>query len=186
MNWRQESPFRAPAGPDPASPRILRTVVGETWTPRPTSSPTIRWYPHRAFSRASRNASSRTSRLTFGRPGRRRQHQPLPSSTEPATLRARSDQNARDQRTIEFGTPHPRRHRVLPFSYTRDQRTSGKSAPCFYIVSLRSLVGIIGAASLSEPKALGGAGPLSRRTAIAPTMAAAKQAKPPIASTYRG
>jgi hypothetical protein len=35
------------------------------------SSPVIRRYPHRGFSRASRRTSSRTSRLTRGRPGRR-------------------------------------------------------------------------------------------------------------------
>ena len=38
----------------------------------------------------------------------RRQHQPLPSSTEPATLRARSDQNAYATSTrSSIGTPHP-------------------------------------------------------------------------------
>jgi hypothetical protein len=69
MNSRQEAPPRRPARPSPAPVRILRTLVGESWIPRPLSSPTIRSYPHRGFSRASRRTSSRTSRLTLGRPG---------------------------------------------------------------------------------------------------------------------
>jgi hypothetical protein len=41
-NSCQESPARSPAGGSPASRRILRTVVAETATPRPASSPAIR------------------------------------------------------------------------------------------------------------------------------------------------
>src|SRR5919204_2231755 len=42
-NSRQERPARSAAGPRPAALRIARTVVAETVTPRPRSSPTIRW-----------------------------------------------------------------------------------------------------------------------------------------------
>jgi hypothetical protein len=51
--------------------RILATVVAETPMPTPASSPTIRWYPQREFSRASRSTNSRISSETAGRPGRR-------------------------------------------------------------------------------------------------------------------
>jgi hypothetical protein len=57
--------------PIPAPIRMLRTLVAEIWIPSPISSPAIRRYPHLWFSRASRRISSRTSRLTLGRPGRR-------------------------------------------------------------------------------------------------------------------
>src|SRR5262245_44732033 len=46
---------------------VLRTVVGETTIPSCFKSPTIRWQPHRGFSRARRTTSSRTSRPTDGR-----------------------------------------------------------------------------------------------------------------------
>jgi hypothetical protein len=71
MNSRHEIPPRWPAGPIPAPIRTLRTLVGEIWIPSPMSSPVIRRYPHRGFSRASRRISSRTSRPSLGRPGRR-------------------------------------------------------------------------------------------------------------------
>jgi hypothetical protein len=71
MNSRQDGPPRRPAGPSPASVRSLRTLVAETTTPSPMSSPAIRRHPHRGFSRARRRTSSRTSRLIPGRPGRR-------------------------------------------------------------------------------------------------------------------
>jgi hypothetical protein len=40
---RQDEPERSPAGPTPASWRIFRTVVGETFRPSPLISPAIRW-----------------------------------------------------------------------------------------------------------------------------------------------
>lgn len=40
---RHERPERSPAGPMPAWCRIFQTVVAETVTPSPLSSPTIRW-----------------------------------------------------------------------------------------------------------------------------------------------
>jgi hypothetical protein len=70
MNWRQESPFRAPAGPRPPRRGSYGQSSGRSGLPdrkalrRSAGS-------HRGFSRASRNTSSRTARLTFGRPGRR-------------------------------------------------------------------------------------------------------------------
>lgn len=42
-NAHQERPPREPAGPRPASRRIFFTVVADTATPRPFSSPPIRW-----------------------------------------------------------------------------------------------------------------------------------------------
>ena len=44
------------------------TVVADTATPRPFSSPTIRWYPQRGFSRARRRTNSRISPPIGGRP----------------------------------------------------------------------------------------------------------------------
>jgi hypothetical protein len=41
-NSRHVSPRRLPAGPTPACPSTLRTVVAETVMPSPFSSPTIR------------------------------------------------------------------------------------------------------------------------------------------------
>jgi len=40
---RQESPARSPARSRPASRSSFRTVVADTATPSPRSSPTIRW-----------------------------------------------------------------------------------------------------------------------------------------------
>src|ERR1035437_7331780 len=59
------------AGPTRAPIGTLGTLVGESWTPSPISSPVVRRYPHRGFSRACRAINSRTSQVTLGRPGRR-------------------------------------------------------------------------------------------------------------------
>src|SRR5262249_14957331 len=69
---RQLSWPRSPAGETAECRRILATVVAETLTPTPASSPTIRLYPQRWFSRARRSTSSRISSDTAGLPGRRR------------------------------------------------------------------------------------------------------------------
>jgi hypothetical protein len=44
-NSRQVIPLRVPAGPRPTARSQVRTVVAETATPSPFSSPTMRWYP---------------------------------------------------------------------------------------------------------------------------------------------
>jgi hypothetical protein len=53
------------------SSSTLRTEVAETGMPRPLSSPTIRLYPQCGFSLASRRLSSRSERVSGGRPGNR-------------------------------------------------------------------------------------------------------------------
>jgi len=47
----------------------LRTVVAETATPRPFSSPTILRYPQRGFSLANRRIKAPTDESSGGRPG---------------------------------------------------------------------------------------------------------------------
>ncbi len=62
---------RCGAGRRPASSSSLRTDVADTGMPRPLSSPTIRLYPQCGFSTARRTISSRSERLSGGRPGLR-------------------------------------------------------------------------------------------------------------------
>src|SRR6266540_4331839 len=52
----------------PASISTVRTVVGETATPSPLSSPTIRRYPQRGFSLARRRINAATEGWSGGRP----------------------------------------------------------------------------------------------------------------------
>ena len=55
--------------PASARPRArVCAVLGETWPPSFSSSPAIRGWPQRGFSRARRRTSSRTRRSTGGRP----------------------------------------------------------------------------------------------------------------------
>ena len=72
--WRRKShqlgPERRGAGVSPAASSSRRKVLGETRRPSLSSSPAIRGYPQRGFSRAKRRTSSRTRRSTGGRPGR--------------------------------------------------------------------------------------------------------------------
>ena len=68
-NSRQLGPERLGAGPRPARASSRRTVLGETDRPSLSSSPAIRWYPQRGFSRASRSTSSRVVASIGGRPG---------------------------------------------------------------------------------------------------------------------
>jgi len=42
-NWRHDGPDRPPAGPTCSSRSTFRTVVADTTTPIPFSSPTMRW-----------------------------------------------------------------------------------------------------------------------------------------------
>jgi hypothetical protein len=74
-NSRQGTPRRVPTGPSPPARSHVRTVVADTVTPSPLSSPTIRCYPHRGFSRARRTTRPRTCRRIPGRPARRGQVQ---------------------------------------------------------------------------------------------------------------
>jgi hypothetical protein len=66
---RHDSRARSGAGGKPASIRALRTVVGETRTPRPLSSPTIRRYPQCGFSLARRRINAPTDGSSGGLPG---------------------------------------------------------------------------------------------------------------------
>ncbi len=68
-NSRHERSPRWPAGPRPASTSSLRTLVAESSTPGQARSPTIRWWPQRGFSRASRRTRDRISAPIRGRPG---------------------------------------------------------------------------------------------------------------------
>jgi hypothetical protein len=70
-NSAQLCSSRFGAGSIAASLRIAQTVLAATSTPRPTSSPWIRRYPHAGFSPASRTTSSRISAAVAGRPGQR-------------------------------------------------------------------------------------------------------------------
>src|SRR6266540_1823004 len=67
-NSRQLGPARRGAGSSRARARRLRMLVGETRKPSLPSSPQIRRWPQRGFSRPSRRTSSRTSAGSGGRP----------------------------------------------------------------------------------------------------------------------
>ncbi len=66
---RHDSRARSGAGGKPAPISTLRTVVGETLTPRPLSSSTIRRYPQCGFSLARRRINIRSDRSSGGLPG---------------------------------------------------------------------------------------------------------------------
>ena len=61
---------RSGAGSMPASLRISHTVEAATFTPRTSSSPCTRRYPHPGFSRTRRSTRTRTERTVDGRPRR--------------------------------------------------------------------------------------------------------------------
>ncbi len=61
-------PARRGAGSRPCRRRIVRTVVAEILISSFSSSPRIRWYPHRGFSLPRRTTRSRTSGSIGGRP----------------------------------------------------------------------------------------------------------------------
>ena len=69
-NARHEGPLRRGAGAMPCVLRTLRSEVSETETPSFESSPTIRRWPQRWFSRARRTISATRSLSSAGRPGR--------------------------------------------------------------------------------------------------------------------
>jgi hypothetical protein len=66
----QLSEVRSGAGSIPASLRISHTVDGATFTPKTSSSPWMRRYPHELFSRARRSTNTRIDRTVGGRPAR--------------------------------------------------------------------------------------------------------------------
>jgi hypothetical protein len=68
-NARHDSRARSGAGGRPASISTLRTVVGETTTPMPLSSPTIRRYPQSGFSLARRRINAPMDGSSGGLPG---------------------------------------------------------------------------------------------------------------------
>jgi len=51
QNSRHVGPTRRGLGSTPTAGRMFHTVAGQTWTPRPVSSPCTRRYPQPAFSR---------------------------------------------------------------------------------------------------------------------------------------
>jgi hypothetical protein len=59
-------------GIDSADFKIFHTVEAAIWWPSPISSPWMRRYPHRGFSRAIRSTGARIGWATGGRPGCRR------------------------------------------------------------------------------------------------------------------
>jgi len=67
-NSRQLGPDLRRAGPSPARASSRRTVDGDTAKPSLASSPLIRRWPKRGFSRASRSARACSSAVTGGRP----------------------------------------------------------------------------------------------------------------------
>jgi hypothetical protein len=67
-NSRQLGPLRRGAGSSLAWASSRRMLVGDTRKPSLASSPQIRRWPQRGFSRASRNTNSRTSAGSFGCP----------------------------------------------------------------------------------------------------------------------
>ena len=67
-NSRQLGPDLRGAGPSPARASSRRIVVGDTRNPSWASSPPIRRWPQRGFSRASSSTKARTSAWTRGRP----------------------------------------------------------------------------------------------------------------------
>jgi hypothetical protein len=69
-NSRQLGPDLRGAGPSPARASNRRTVVGDTQRPSLASSPPIRRWPQRGFSRASRSTRSLVSADVGGRPRR--------------------------------------------------------------------------------------------------------------------
>jgi hypothetical protein len=69
-NSRQPGPESRGAGPTLARASSLRIVVGDTRKPSLASSPLIRRWPQRGFSRASRSTAARTSDAVDGRPRR--------------------------------------------------------------------------------------------------------------------
>jgi len=69
-NSRQPGPERRGAGSSPARASSLRMLVGDTRRPSLASSPLIRRWPQRGFSRASFSTSARTSADKDGRPRR--------------------------------------------------------------------------------------------------------------------
>jgi hypothetical protein len=69
-NSRQPGPDLRGAGPSPARASSRRTVDGDTRKPSLASSPLIRRWPQRGFSRARRSTRTRTSVGMGGRPRR--------------------------------------------------------------------------------------------------------------------
>jgi hypothetical protein len=67
-NSRQPGPDLRGAGPSPARASRRRIVDGDTPKPSLASSPPIRRWPQRGFSRASRSTRARTSDGAGGRP----------------------------------------------------------------------------------------------------------------------
>jgi hypothetical protein len=68
-NTRHDRRTRSGAGGKLASISTLRTVVGETSTPRPLSSPTIRRYPQCGFSLARQRINAPMDGSSGGLPG---------------------------------------------------------------------------------------------------------------------
>src|SRR6266511_1999194 len=68
-NTRHDRRTRSGAGGRRPSISTLRTVVGETTTPRPLSSPTIRRYPQCGFSLARRRINAPVGGSSGGLPG---------------------------------------------------------------------------------------------------------------------
>lgn len=74
-NSRQVGPARRGAGSIPAARRICQTVEAAIGCPSRASSPWIRRWPHRLFSRARRGTSFLTAVCGGGRPGPRRRRE---------------------------------------------------------------------------------------------------------------
>src|ERR1039458_10067683 len=70
-NWDQVGPIRRGAGGKPWRRRTEATLVFDTVTAIFLSSPTMRRYPHRGFSRARRQIRLTVSSGREGRPGPR-------------------------------------------------------------------------------------------------------------------
>src|ERR1035437_2843470 len=70
-NWVHVGPSRRGAGGRPGRHSTVATLVIDTQTPSLFSSPTMRRYPHRGFSRPRRQIRSTVSLARPGRPGRR-------------------------------------------------------------------------------------------------------------------